>query len=157
MIPSKGNAHADDGRPVAHPLSGSSRALSDRFPEHRFGGHAPFSPSARKDTTATRRRSPRPVSLFLAALLVFGGDPGPPRLQPHFLMVALTTVAATAAAFLLTLVGVRRHDRRSIVVGTAFAAMAALLLVYGMAPPGADLPDRDERLDGLRRRCRAAR
>jgi hypothetical protein len=54
----------------------------------------------------------------------------------HFAGVGLTAVAATAAAVLLTAVGVRRDDARAVLVGTAFTAMAALLALHGLATPG---------------------
>jgi HD-GYP domain-containing protein (c-di-GMP phosphodiesterase class II) len=54
----------------------------------------------------------------------------------HFAAVGLTACAATAAAVLLTAVGVRRRDARAVLVGTAFTAMAALLAVHGLATPG---------------------
>ena len=34
------------------------------------------------------------------------------------------------------MVGARRRDSRSVLVGTAFSAMAALLVVHGLATPG---------------------
>ena len=54
----------------------------------------------------------------------------------HFAGVGLTAVAATAAAVVLTAVGVRRDDARAVLVGTAFTAMAALLALHGLATPG---------------------
>jgi HD-GYP domain-containing protein (c-di-GMP phosphodiesterase class II) len=54
----------------------------------------------------------------------------------HFAGVGFTAAAATAAAILLTAVGVRRCDARAVLVGTAFTAMAALLTLHGLATPG---------------------
>jgi len=77
------------------------------------------------------------------ALLALGHHSVHERYRLHFFMVALTTIVAAAAAYALTAVGVRRNDRRAVVVGIAFSAMAALLLVHALAPPETDLPDRD--------------
>jgi hypothetical protein len=64
---------------------------------------------------------------------------GPPEVMlpgwVHFVGVGLTAAAATAAALLLTAVGVRRRDGRAVLVGTAFTAMAALLTLHGLATP----------------------
>jgi putative nucleotidyltransferase with HDIG domain len=54
----------------------------------------------------------------------------------HFAGVGLAAFAATAAAIILTMVGVRRRDGRAVLVGTAFTAMAALLTLHGLATPG---------------------
>jgi len=54
----------------------------------------------------------------------------------HFAAVGGTALAATAAGIALSVVGARRHDPRSVLAGTAFAAMAALLAVHGAATPG---------------------
>jgi hypothetical protein len=56
-------------------------------------------------------------------------------MKVHFIGVGLSAVAATFAAFALTLVGVRRKDARVVLVGTAFTAMAALLAIHGLATP----------------------
>jgi HD-GYP domain-containing protein (c-di-GMP phosphodiesterase class II) len=54
----------------------------------------------------------------------------------HVLFVGLTAGAATAAAIALTVAGARRGDGRTVVMGTAFSVMAALLVVHGIATPG---------------------
>src|SRR5438093_6625103 len=54
----------------------------------------------------------------------------------HFVGVGLSALAAAAAAFALTLAGARRGDGRTILVGTAFTVMAALLAIHGLATPG---------------------
>jgi putative nucleotidyltransferase with HDIG domain len=54
----------------------------------------------------------------------------------HVLFVGLSAGAATAAAIALTVAGARRGDGRTVVVGTAFSVMAALLVVHGLATPG---------------------
>ncbi len=54
----------------------------------------------------------------------------------HFVGVGVSALAATIAALALTLVGARRDDTRTVLVGTAFSSMAALLAVHGFATPG---------------------
>jgi putative nucleotidyltransferase with HDIG domain len=54
----------------------------------------------------------------------------------HVLFVGLTAVGATAAAIALTVAGAKRGDGRTVVIGTAFSVMAALLVVHGIATPG---------------------
>lgn len=54
----------------------------------------------------------------------------------HFWAVGATAFAATAAALALTVVGARRDDARTVLVGTAFTVMAALLALHGLASPG---------------------
>jgi putative nucleotidyltransferase with HDIG domain len=54
----------------------------------------------------------------------------------HFYAVGVTALAAAAAAVALTIVGARFRDTRTVLVGTAFAAMAALLALHGLATPG---------------------
>lgn len=54
----------------------------------------------------------------------------------HFGAVGGSALAATGAALALTVIGVRRQDGRTVVVGTAFSAMAALLFLHGLASPG---------------------
>jgi HD-GYP domain-containing protein (c-di-GMP phosphodiesterase class II) len=56
--------------------------------------------------------------------------------QVHFSGVGLTALAAALAALALTVVGARRHDARTVIVGTAFTAMAGLLALHGIATPG---------------------
>jgi hypothetical protein len=54
----------------------------------------------------------------------------------HFWGVGGAALAATAAALTLTIVGTRRRDARTVIVGTAFSVMAALLMLHGLASPG---------------------
>lgn len=54
----------------------------------------------------------------------------------HFTAVGLSAAAATAASIALTIVGARRGDGRTVLIGTAFSVMAALLVVHGVATPG---------------------
>jgi putative nucleotidyltransferase with HDIG domain len=66
---------------------------------------------------------------FARDKVAFGGD-------VHFAGVGLTALAATAAAVALTLIGARRRDGRTVLIGTAFSVMAALLALHGIATPG---------------------
>ncbi len=54
----------------------------------------------------------------------------------HFLPIAISAGLAAAAALALTLAGARRGDGRSVLIGTAFSAMAALLSIHGLTTPG---------------------
>ena len=56
--------------------------------------------------------------------------------QVHFSGVGLTALAAALAAIALTVVGARRNDGRTVIVGTGFSVMAALLALHGFATPG---------------------
>jgi HD-GYP domain-containing protein (c-di-GMP phosphodiesterase class II) len=56
--------------------------------------------------------------------------------QVHFSGVGLTALAAALAALALTIAGARRRDGRTVLVGTAFSAMASLLALHGLATPG---------------------
>ena len=61
--------------------------------------------------------------------VMFGG-------QVHFRGVGLTALVAAVAAVALTVVGARKRDGRTVIVGTAFSVMAALLALHGIATPG---------------------
>jgi HD-GYP domain-containing protein (c-di-GMP phosphodiesterase class II) len=54
----------------------------------------------------------------------------------HFYSVGFSALTAAVAAAGLTVVGARRGDTRTMLVGTAFAAMAALLALHGFSTPG---------------------
>jgi HD-GYP domain-containing protein (c-di-GMP phosphodiesterase class II) len=54
----------------------------------------------------------------------------------HFYSVGFSALVAAAAAFGLTVMGARRGDTRTVLVGTAFAVMASLLALHGFATPG---------------------
>jgi HD-GYP domain-containing protein (c-di-GMP phosphodiesterase class II) len=82
-----------------------------------------------------------PILLASAALpalplWLYGGSMVMPPRWVHFYGVGATALVATAAAAALTTVGVKRRDGRTVVVGGAFALMAALLAVHGLATPG---------------------
>jgi len=59
----------------------------------------------------------------------------------HFYAVGLTALAASAASLALTVVGARFKDTRTVLIGTAFAVMAALLALHGLATPGVLFPE----------------
>ncbi|HXV35294.1 MAG TPA: HD-GYP domain-containing protein [Gaiellaceae bacterium] len=54
----------------------------------------------------------------------------------HFWAIWPAAAIATAAAIVLTIAGARRKDSRTVIMGTAFAAMALLLSLHGIASPG---------------------
>jgi putative nucleotidyltransferase with HDIG domain len=54
----------------------------------------------------------------------------------HFLPIAISAGLAATAALALTIAGARRGDARSVVIGTAFSSMAALLSIHGLTTPG---------------------
>jgi putative nucleotidyltransferase with HDIG domain len=54
----------------------------------------------------------------------------------HAIFVGAGASAATVASVVLTIAAARRHDGRSVGVGTAFSVMAALLVLHGVATPG---------------------
>ena len=50
--------------------------------------------------------------------------------------MAAAALAATVASVVLTIAGARRRDGRTVLLGTAFSTMTALLAVHGLATPG---------------------
>jgi HD-GYP domain-containing protein (c-di-GMP phosphodiesterase class II) len=56
--------------------------------------------------------------------------------EMHFYSVGFSALVAAAAAIGLTVIGARRSDTRTVLVGTAFAVMASLLALHGFATPG---------------------
>jgi HD-GYP domain-containing protein (c-di-GMP phosphodiesterase class II) len=54
----------------------------------------------------------------------------------HFYAVGMTALAAAGASVALTVIGARFDDTRTVLIGTAFAVMAALLALHGIATPG---------------------
>lgn len=88
-------------------------------------------------------RLARPLSAAAAFAIVppgllhfFGRDQVGLSGNVHFAAVGGAALAATAAGLALSIVGARRRDARSVLAGTAFTAMAALLVVHGAATPG---------------------
>jgi HD-GYP domain-containing protein (c-di-GMP phosphodiesterase class II) len=59
-----------------------------------------------------------------------------PPMWVHFYGVGVTSLVATAAAVVLTTVGARERDSRTVIVGGGFSLMAALLAVHGLVTPG---------------------
>jgi len=53
----------------------------------------------------------------------------------HFYSVGFSALVAATAAVGLSIVGARRGDTRTMIVGTAFAAMAGLLALHGFSTP----------------------
>jgi hypothetical protein len=54
----------------------------------------------------------------------------------HFAFIAFGSLAAASAALILTIVGARRRDGRTVLLGTAFSTMTGILAVHGLATPG---------------------
>jgi len=54
----------------------------------------------------------------------------------HFYSVGFSALVAAIAAVGLSIVGARRGDTRTMIVGTSFAAMASLLALHGFSTPG---------------------
>jgi putative nucleotidyltransferase with HDIG domain len=71
-----------------------------------------------------------------AILHFFGGREVQIDSSVHFLPIAVSAGLAALAALALTVVGARRGDGRSVIVGTAFSTMAAMLAVHGLTTPG---------------------
>ena len=61
----------------------------------------------------------------------------------HFYAVSIAAIVATAAAVGLTVEGAQRRDTRTGVTGMAFAVMASLLVVHGLATPGVVVGNND--------------
>jgi HD-GYP domain-containing protein (c-di-GMP phosphodiesterase class II) len=77
------------------------------------------------------------TALLPAAVLVAFGDVSVSlSAEVHFYSVGFSACAAAAAALGLTVVGARRSDTRTVLVGTAFAVMASLLALHGLSTPG---------------------
>ena len=73
-----------------------------------------------------------PVGLLIA----IGDRHVMPPMWVHFYGVGVSALVATAAAVVLTTVGAREGDARTVIVGGGFALMAALLAVHGLVTPG---------------------
>jgi len=74
----------------------------------------------------------------------------------HFLPIGISAGLAATAALVLTLAGARRGDARSVLIGTAFSAMAGLLSIHGLATPGFLVGDNGLVASPARSRCRSA-
>jgi hypothetical protein len=94
-------------------------------------------------TTGTDDRS-LPLVAAVAAFAVIPGavmewaksEPANAGPATHFALVAAAALAATVASAILTVAGARRRDGRTVLLGTAFSTMTALLAVHGLATPG---------------------
>ncbi len=71
-----------------------------------------------------------------AALHFVGGDSVSIGGTVHFVGVGISALVAAVAAVVLTNVGAKRGDGRTVLVGTAFTVMTALLAIHGLATPG---------------------
>jgi hypothetical protein len=71
-----------------------------------------------------------------AVLHRFGSTQLPLDGRDHFMLVAIGAAVAALASAGLTTAGVRNGDGRTVLLGTAFSTMTALLAVHGMATPG---------------------
>jgi putative nucleotidyltransferase with HDIG domain len=71
-----------------------------------------------------------------ATIHFFGGNEVEIPSVVHFAAIGISAALATGAAVALTMVGARRCDARSVVIGTAFSSMAALLAIHGLMTPG---------------------
>ena len=76
------------------------------------------------------------ASLPPAILHFFGIGTYYPPTWVHFAFIAVGASIAAAAALALTIAGARRNDGRTVLLGTAFTVMTALLAVHGFATPG---------------------
>jgi HD-GYP domain-containing protein (c-di-GMP phosphodiesterase class II) len=54
----------------------------------------------------------------------------------HFALVLSGALTAAVASVVLTIAGAKRRDGRTVLLGTAFSTMTALLAVHGFATPG---------------------
>jgi HD-GYP domain-containing protein (c-di-GMP phosphodiesterase class II) len=71
-----------------------------------------------------------------AVELALGRDPVQLTARMHVLAVGFTALAAAVAAVALSIAGARRRDARAVLTATAFAIMAGLLALHGLATPG---------------------
>jgi hypothetical protein len=76
------------------------------------------------------------ASVPAAVLHVFGSEEIYPPSWVHFGFIAVGATIAAGAAVTLTVGGARRGDGRTVLLGTAFTAMTAMLAVHGLATPG---------------------
>jgi putative nucleotidyltransferase with HDIG domain len=83
------------------------------------------------------------VAVPTALLVAIGSSQADDLYVTHMVAVSATMLIAGVAAFLLTRAGTRRGDVRAVAVGTAFAAMAALLLIHALATPEVFLDEED--------------
>jgi HD-GYP domain-containing protein (c-di-GMP phosphodiesterase class II) len=94
------------------------------------------------ETLLRERRLPILALIAASALLpgavlhFFGSEEVYPPSWVHFSFIAVAATIAAGAAVALTRAGARRGDGRTVLLGTAFTAMTAMLAVHGLATPG---------------------
>ena len=66
----------------------------------------------------------------------FGSEDVYPPSWVHFAFIAVSATIAACAAIALTYAGAKRDDGRTVLLGTAFTAMTAMLAVHGLSTPG---------------------
>jgi HD domain-containing protein len=76
------------------------------------------------------------ASLPLAILHFFGRQQVSVDSWVHFWVLAFASLATATAALILSIVGARRGDGRTVLLGTGFAVMAGILTVHGLSTPG---------------------
>ena len=76
------------------------------------------------------------ASLPLAILHFFGRQGVSVDSWVHFWVLAFASLATATAALVLSIVGARRGDGRTVLLGTGFAVMAGILTVHGLSTPG---------------------
>src|SRR5687767_3602909 len=76
------------------------------------------------------------ASLPTGVIHFFGTGTYFPPSWVHFAFIAVGASIAAAAAVALTVIGARRGDGRTVLLGTAFTVMTTLLAVHGFATPG---------------------
>jgi hypothetical protein len=76
------------------------------------------------------------ASLPLTILHFFGRQEVSVDSWVHFWVLAFASLATAAAALVLSIVGARRGDGRTVLLGTGFAVMAGILTVHGLSTPG---------------------
>ena len=90
----------------------------------------------RSSLAAPRRRRRRDGADPGRGLEWASGQPVQTSSFTHFALVLSGALAAAVASAILTIAGVKRRDGRTVLLGTAFSTMTALLAVHGFATPG---------------------
>jgi putative nucleotidyltransferase with HDIG domain len=72
------------------------------------------------------------AAIPLATLTTVGSHTFTMTSTQHCLIVGIAAAIATAAAYAVTAIGVRRRDARTVLVGSAFGLMGATLAVHGL-------------------------
>jgi putative nucleotidyltransferase with HDIG domain len=131
--------------PDAHIVSGCFAVRIPARAAPKQNGLARVKSPAHSADTGQMRRVPYgsvvPILIGCAALpvgllAIFGTRMVMPPMWVHFYGVGVSALFAMAAAVALTTAGARHGDGRTVIVGGAFALMAALLAVHGLVTPG---------------------